>query len=132
MKNRIEALNRLCKLQARMHELARSRLSTIERQQAKLGEDLRGVFAILELGSLALGAQAKLTAPRIRSLQKRLDLLARESETVREAAKAHGLRAKLIEKAAESAARAYREVKERKELADLIDRALARRDASST
>jgi hypothetical protein len=90
------------------------------------------VFEALQTGDLAYGAQAKLGARRIRSLQRRLDSLARESTDVREKAKAHGVTARLAEQAAETAARRYRDDMARKELADLIERASARRLASST
>ncbi len=132
MKKRLDALNRLGRLQAQMHDLGRWRLSAIEQEQAGLGEDLRAVFEALQTGDLAFGAQAKLGAPRIRALQQQLDSLARELTHVREKAKAHGVTAKLAEQAAENAARRYREDKARKELADLIERAIARRIASPT
>ena len=51
---------------------------------------------------------------------------------MREKAKAHGVTAKLAEQAAGTAERRYREDKARKELADLIERAIARRIASPT
>ena len=131
MKKRMDAMNRLVKLQARMHDLGRSRLTAIEQRQASLADDLKAVFEMLECGDIAYGPQAKLTQRRIRSLQKRLDDLASESTLAREAAKAHGLRATLAEKAAETAAKAYRADQERKELAELIERTLMRREASS-
>jgi hypothetical protein len=132
MKKRIDALNRLGKLQARMHDLGRWRLSAIAREQASLGDDLRAVFEALESGEFAYGSQAKLGARRVRGLQKKLDTLALESDAVREKAKAHGISAKLAEQAAETASRRYRDEKERKELADLVERAIARRNASPT
>jgi hypothetical protein len=132
MKKRIDALTRLGRLQARMHDLGRWRLTAIEQEQAGLGDDLKGVFEALESGALAYGAQAQFSARRIRALQKRLDSLACESDRVREKAKGHGVRAKLAEQAAETASKRYREDKERKELADLIERAVARRNASPT
>jgi len=131
MKKRVEALNRMVKLQTRLHDLGRSRLTAIEQRQASLADDLKAVFEMLESGDIAYGPQAKLSARSIRSIQKRLDALADESAVAREAAKAHGLRAKLAEKAARTAAKTYRADKERKELADLIERTLTRRGASS-
>ncbi|MBV9288191.1 MAG: hypothetical protein JO288_10265 [Hyphomicrobiales bacterium] len=132
MKKRIDALNRIGKLQASLHELERSRLIAIEQQQASLGADLKASFETPDSADLAYGEQAKLTARRIRSLQRRLDALSHERKQAHEATKAHGIRAKLAEKAVETAVRAYRDQKERKELAELIDRALAQRDASPT
>ena len=131
-KKRFDALTRLGRLQARMHDLGRWRLTAIEQEQASLSDDLRAVFEALESGDLAYGAQAKLSGRRVRALQKQLDSLARESDYVRKKAKAHGISARLAEQAAETAGRRYRDDKERKELADLIERAIARRAASST
>jgi hypothetical protein len=129
-KKRIDALARVGRLQARMHDLGRWRLSAIEQEHASLSDDLKAVFEALESGDLAYGPQVKLSARRIRGLQKQLDSLARESDDVRKKAKAHGVSAKLAGQAAETAQRRYRDEKERKELADLIERAVARRNAS--
>ena len=73
MKKRIDALTRLGKLQARMHDLGRWRLWAIEQEQACLSEDLRAVFETLQSGDLAYGAQVKLSARHIRALQRQLD-----------------------------------------------------------
>jgi hypothetical protein len=130
MKKRVDSLNRIGKLASQMHELGKWRLSAIQREQASLSDDLRAAFEALENGDLACGAQAKLSARRIRGLQKQLDTLAGESERVQRAAHGQGVRAKLAEQAAETADKAYREHEARKELADLVERALMRRDAS--
>lgn len=132
MKKRIDALTRLGRLQARMHDLGRWRLSAIEQEQANVSDDLRAVFEALESGELAYGLQAKLSGRRVRALQKQLDSLALESDHLRKKARAHGVSAKLAEQAAGTASRRLRDEKERKELADLIERAIARRAASST
>ena len=113
-----------------MHELGRWRVSAIEQEQASLSDDLRAVFEAMEGGDFAYGAQAKLSARHLRALQKRLDALAHESDRARSAARAHGVRAKLAEQAADKAAEAYRERQARKELAELIEQALTLRDAS--
>jgi len=130
MKKRHEALSRMSRLQARLRDLGQSRLSALDREQADLSDDLKSLLASLESSDLAYGAQAALGARRAHALQKRIDALRDESDRVRRRAETHELRAKLAENAAEAAAKAYRERKERKELADLIERALARRAAS--
>jgi hypothetical protein len=79
---------------------------------------------------LAYGAQAKLSARRVRALQKRLDALAHESERVSRAARVHGVRAKLAEQAAETAGKIWREHEARKDLAEIVERTLIKRDAS--
>jgi hypothetical protein len=131
MKKRLDALTRIGRFQALMHDVGRSRLSVLERQQAGLNDDLKAVFESLEADELAYGAQAGLIARRIRALQLKLDQLARERESARRSVLTQGTRAKLAELAIEAAALGYRRVNERKELAEIIERALAR-CASST
>ena len=115
-----------------MHDLGRSRLRSLERQQAGLTDDLKAVFQTLESDELAFGPQAGLAARHIRALQRRLDQLLRDHEAARLSAFAQGARVKLAELAIETAALDYQRHKERKELAELIERAIARRGASST
>lgn len=125
MKKRLDALARFGRLQTKMHDLGRWRLSAIEREEAGLSDDLMGVFEALESDA----ASGALATRHIRTLQKRLDSLQRESDQLRRRVLAHGVRAKLAEQAAESAGRLEREKKERSELADLIERAIALSDA---
>jgi hypothetical protein len=132
MKKRLDALTRIGRVQALMHDVGRSRLQSLERQQAGLNDDLTAVFETLEADEIAYGAQAGLVARRIRALQMRLDQLGREQDTARRNVLVHGTRAKLADLAIEAAALGYRRLNERKELAELIERAIARRSASST
>jgi hypothetical protein len=131
MKRRLDALTRIGRFQALMHDVGRSRLHALERQQAGLNGDLKGAFEALEADETVYGAQAGLLARRIRALQVRLDELARERETASRSALTHGTRAKLAELAIEAAALSYRRLNERKELAELVERTIARRNASS-
>jgi hypothetical protein len=132
MKRRLDALTRIGRFQALMHDVGRSRLHSLERQQAGLNDDLKAVFEALEVDEIAYGAQAGLVARRIRALQLRLDQLAREQESARRSVLTQGTRAKLAELAIEAAALGYRRSNERKELAEIIEQAVARRSASST
>jgi hypothetical protein len=131
MKKRLDALTRIGRFQTLMHDVGRSRLSALDREQAELNDNLKAVFVALEADELAYGAQAGLVARRIRALQLKLDQLARERESARRSVLTQGTRAKLAELAIEAAALGYRRVNERKELAEIIERALAR-SASST
>jgi hypothetical protein len=132
MEKRLDALTRIGRFQALMHSVGRSRLHSLERQLAGLNDDLKAVFETLQAGEIGYGAQAGLVARRIRALQLKLDQLAREQETARRNVLAQGTRAKLAELAIEDAALGYRRLNERKELAELIERTIARRSASST
>jgi hypothetical protein len=132
MKRRLDALTRIGRFQALMHDVGRWRLHSLERQQAGLNDDLKAVFETLERDKIAYGAQAGLVARRIRALQLRLDQLAREQESARRSVLTQGTRAKLAELAVEAATLGYRRLNERKELAEIIEQAIARRIASST
>jgi hypothetical protein len=77
MKRRLDALTRIGRLQALMHDLGRSRLHSLERQHAGLNDDLKAVFETLEADEIAYGGQAGLVTRRVRALQMRLDQLAR-------------------------------------------------------
>jgi hypothetical protein len=131
MKKRLDALTRIGRFQALMHDVGRSKLHSLDRQQAEVNDDLKAVFAALDGDRIAYGAQAGLLARRIRALQLRLDLLARQQDSARRAVLTQGTRARLAELAIESATLDDRRSNERKELAEIIERALAR-SASST
>jgi hypothetical protein len=131
MKKRLDALTRIGRFQALMHDVGRSKLHSLDRQLVELNDDLKAVFAALDGDRIAYGAQAGLLARRIRALQLRLGLLAREQDSARRAVLTQGTRAKLAELAIESATLDDRRSNERKELAEIIERALAR-SASST
>ena len=131
MKRRLEALTRIGRLQTLMHDLGRWRLHALEGQQAGLNDDLKAVFEILDAGEVGAGLHAGLVARRIRALQLRLDQLAPEQESARRNVLTQGTRAKLAEQALEAATLGYRRLNERKELAEIIERELAR-GASST
>ncbi len=132
MKTRLDALTRIGRFQALMHDLGRSRLHSLERQQAGLTDDLRAVFETLESDQLAYGPQAGLAARHIRTLQRKLDQLLSDHEAARLSALRQGTRAKLAAITLEAAELDHRRHKERKELAELIERAIARRGASPT
>ena len=132
MKKRLDVLTRIGRVQALIHNVGRSRLHSLGRQQAGLNDDLKAVFETLAADEIVVGAQARLVERRIRALQLRLDQLQREEETARRSVLAQGTRAKLAELAIDAAALGYRRLNERKELAELIERTIASRSASST
>ncbi|HEY1782021.1 MAG TPA: hypothetical protein VGG79_16615 [Roseiarcus sp.] len=132
MKKRLDALTRVGRFQTLMRDMGRWRLSALERQQSGLGEDLKAVFEALGGDTMAYGAQAGLIERRIRSLELKLDQLEREQDSARRTVLTHGTRAKLVALAVEAASLSYRRLNERKELAEIIERAIGQRSASST
>jgi len=131
-KARAAALARLARLEARLRDLGRSRLAAIESERMRLGDDLKAIFEALEAGPFAYGAPAKPGLNRARAAHIRLDALRREEGEARRKSEGHGLRTHVAEKAAAKAAARHRDDKERKALLDLVERAIARGDASQT
>jgi hypothetical protein len=131
MKRRLDALKSIGRLQALMHDLGRWRLLAVESQQAALNDDLRSLFEILGEDKIANSIDARLVSRRARALQVRIDQLAREQESARRNVLTQGTRAKVAELAIEGAALDYRRANERKELTEIIERALGL-SASST
>ena len=110
--------------------VGRSRLHSLDRQLAELNDDLGAVFDALDGDKIAYGAQAGLVARRIRALQAEARSLGREQDRARRIVLTQGARAKLAELAIESATLDYRRLNERKELAEIIERALSRSASS--
>jgi hypothetical protein len=131
MNRRLDALKRIGRLQALLHDLGRWRLLAVESQQAGLNDDLRSLFDILGEDEVANGLDARFVSRRARALQVRIDQLAREQESARRNVLTQGTRAKLAELAIEAAALDYRRANERKELTEIIEKALGL-SASST
>jgi hypothetical protein len=107
-----------------MHDLAVWRLAALEREREALIEDHRAMLAAMEGDMMAYGGFAAAGVRRIRSLEVKIAAAdaARAAQSKR--ALDLGTRAKLVERALGGVAAQYREQKERKELAELIDASL--------
>jgi len=131
-KARAAALKRLAQFEARMRDLGRSRLAAIESERARIDDDLKAIFEALEASPFAYGASAKPGLSRARTAHIRLDRLVHEEREARHRAETHGVRAVIVEEAGAKAAARHREERERKALLEIVERAIAHRDASQT
>ena len=131
MKRRLETLKRIHALQGRLRDLAAWRLAALERERKALDDDLGAIFQAIAQSPFALGATAGFGGRHIRVMERRIAALAAEGEIERQRAAARAVRAKLADHAVESAAARYRALKERRELAELIERSLRRPGSSS-
>ena len=132
LKTRAAALERLARLETRLRDLGRSRLAAIASERARLSDDLKAIFEALETSPFAYGASAKPGLSHARIAHVRLNRLLHEEREVRRRAETHGARAGILEKAAAKAAARHRDEKERKALLEIVERAIAHRDASQT
>jgi hypothetical protein len=131
MRRRLEALKRIHALQQRLRDLSAWRVAALERERAALAGDVVAVAAMMGESGFALGATASFGESHMRGLEQRLTALAARSETERRRANAEAVREKLADRAVETAEARYRADRERRELADLIERSLRRNDSSS-
>jgi len=132
VKTRAAALKRLAALEGRLRDLGRSRLAAIESEKARLNDELKSIFEALETSPFAYGASATPALRRARSANVRLGHLLHEESEARRRTESHGVRAGIVEQAAAKAAVQHRDEKERKALLEIVERAIARRDASQT
>jgi hypothetical protein len=131
MKKRLEALQKIGRLQKQMHDLAIWRLTALDRAREELAESHRQMLDALASGFLSFGAPALAATRRVRALEKEIAAAAAECETQTKRVLDQGVRAKLADRAYEDAGAEYREQRQRKELAELIDRSVNNPKSSS-
>jgi len=131
MKKRLESLEKIERVQRQMHELAVWRLTALARERDDLAENHLGMLEAMQSGVAAYGAPAAAAMRRIRLLEKEIAAAAAEYEVQTRRALDQGTRAKLADRARESVDARYRDQKQRKDLADLIERSLRNPKSSS-
>jgi hypothetical protein len=130
MKKRLEALEKIERLHKQMHDLAVWRLTALGRERDDLIENHRQMLEAMGRGVIFYGAPAAAATRRVRALEMQIAAAAAEVEAQTRRAIEQGVRAKLADRARDSADARYREQRQRKELAELIERSL--RDPKSS
>ncbi len=131
MKKRLETLEKIKRLQKQMHDLAVWRLSELGRERDDLAENHREMLEAMGRGVVSYGPPATAGMRRVRALEREIAAAAAEVEAQTRRAIDQGARAKLADRARESADARYREQRQRKELADLIENSLRNSKSSS-
>lgn len=131
MKKRLEALEKIERLQKQMHDLAVWRLAALGRERDALADNHREMLEAIGRGAVFYGAPAGAAMRRIRKLEREIAAAAAEFEAQTRRAIDQGIRAKLADRVRENADARYRDQKQRKELADLIESSLRNPKSSS-
>jgi len=131
MKRRLEALARIGRLQKQLHELASWRLAQIGARRDRLAEDERAMWQAMGEGVSAYGAPAEAGMRRISGIEAEIAAAEAAYAAQSRQAFAQGARAKLAERAHDGLEAKYRDQKQRKELAELIERSLGKPPSSS-
>jgi hypothetical protein len=131
MKKRLEALEKIERLQKQMHDLAVWRLTALGRERDDLADNHREMLEAMGRGGVFDGAPAAAGMRRIRKLER--EIAAADAEVAAQTRRAidQGTRAKLADRARETADARYRDQRQRKELADLVEDSLRNPKSSS-
>jgi hypothetical protein len=130
MKRRLQTVERILAVQQQLRKRAEVRLGELQRQELRLVEQERELVQFLNADLMPTGAFAASVSRRFRSLAARLALV-RHAKEVQERQWLEQLRRlKRAERVANSLSRDDRVVQERKSLADLIESAIGKGDAS--
>jgi len=124
MKKKRDALERIARLQAKLHDLSVWRLTAAEQKRAALETAQREMVEAIGRDALAHGRLAAAATRSLRGIDARLIEAKGSQEARQRAALDQGARAKVSERALEKADANYRADRERAELGDLIERSL--------
>lgn len=131
MRDRLKSLQRLHSVQKDMHKLAEWRFARLERQLHLLGEEQKRLLAYLDDDSLLSLAYSKQILERLRALEAAKVRFTRDRDAQRAAMLEDARKMGQIANAVEVAAEENRREDEKRELAEVIEAALNRADASS-
>ncbi len=129
MKSKLEKLRRIERLQKRMHELSRWKLTRMTNEQERLDQARAEMIAALGEGLLSFGGAASAATRRIRALEIEISAEAARMAQARHALE-QGLRSRAAERAVQTTS-AERETELRKRsLAELIEQSIQSSSAS--
>ena len=131
MKKRLDALEKISQLQAKLHDLTRWRLAAIGQQRVSLEEAEREMIDALNSDAVGVGAPAAAASSRLRSIGRQIAIAKADYDAQSQRVLDQGARAKIAQRMVESADAKMRAEKERKDLGDLIERSLNAKTSSA-
>ena len=131
MKKRLDALEKISQLQAKLHDLTRWRLAAIGQQRVSLEEAEREMIDALNSDAVGVGAPAAAASSRLRSIGRQIAVAKADYDAQSQRVLDQGARAKIAQRMVESADAKMRAEKERKDLGDLIERSLNAKTSSA-
>jgi hypothetical protein len=131
MRRRLDSLAKIGAVQKQLHDMAVWRLAELERKRDALADDHRAMWKAMGAGLSAYGQPAAAALRSVLRLER--EMAAAETACANQSRHAldQGARAKLAERAHEELDAKYRDQRERRELADLIEQTLRKPSSSS-
>jgi hypothetical protein len=131
MKKRLDALEKISQLQAKLHDLTRWRLAAIGQQRVSLEEAEREMIDALNSDAVGVGATAAAASSRLRSIGRQIAIAKADYDAQSQRVLDQGARAKIAQRMVESVDAKMRAERERKDLGDLIERSLNSKTSSA-
>jgi hypothetical protein len=131
MKKRLNSLEKISQLQAKLHDLTVWRLAAIEQQRGALETAERAMIEAMDRDVIGHGALAAAATRRLRSIGKEIATAKANCEAQSRRVVEQAARVKIAERLFDDADAEYRAKKERKDLGDLIERSLHGKSSSS-
>ena len=124
MKSKLEKLKRIERLQKRMHDLSRWKLTHMAHERAQLAQAHTEMIAALGEGLLSFGGAASAATRRIRAIE--VQMMATEAAEMAQARHTleQGLRSRAAERAVQSTSAKHETEVQNKNLAELIEQSL--------
>ncbi len=130
MKERRKSLAKMLTLQDQLHRLSTWKLAALDRERISLEETQVATIEAIDRAAVSNGILVAGATRRQRSIDRQIATNKAEHVTQSQLALEQGARAKLVERMVDNVEAQFRSKQERSELGDLIDRAVARKNAS--
>jgi hypothetical protein len=131
VKKRLEKLQRIDRLQRRLHDLSVWRLATLGRQRDQLTNSHLEMLDAVGTGLLAFGPPAAAATRRIRRLEVEIEVAKGGYEEQAKRSLEQGVRSRLADRARESAAAEFRSDLEKRTLSELIEWSVQKANSGS-
>lgn len=130
MRQRRKSLANILLLQDQLKNLSAWKLAALERQRAALEEAQRATIEAIDRDAISSGMLVYSATRRLRNIDRRIAALKVEHLAQTRRAQEQAMRARLAERLVENVEAKHRMRQERADLADLIERSVAKKTAS--
>lgn len=130
MRQRRKSLAKILLLQDQLHKLSAWKLAALDQERAALEETQRATIEAIDRDAISNGILVNSATRRLRNLDRQIATVKAERQAQTQRAQEQAMRVKLAERLVENVDAKYRMQQERAELGDLIERAVAKENAS--
>lgn len=130
MRQRRKSLAKILLLQDQLHKLSAWKLAALDQERAALEETQKATIEAIDRDAMSNGILVKSATRRLRNIDRQIATVKAERLAQTQRAQEQAMRVKLAERLVQNVDAKYRMQQERAELGDLIERAVAKENAS--